>query len=290
MVAQYILALMKISFIILVCLIGLTGCATKPVTVNETDAEIEQSVLTVNRIRHQLWGEKLYPENLPCVLPGHTNCLSYPPQLKTIEGPPSPWNTNTITTSPVHRLAVSPSLVIIAPPIPQTLLSLVLTNNVTVVKLPFDACFDSATCLMWFDTGNETCVATNFYGVILSSLDSRSNVLSHATVTECYVPAVSECLWVSIPPGASSLKCEVFGPSWASKDKVKSVWSQGSMTALTVPPKLTIRQDGTNVILDNNDFGRCYQLESFSNGVWSPTPSVVPAILPSALYRLQRCL
>lgn len=51
----------KVSYLAVIVIVLFAGCATQKPDNNEpTDAEIEQSVMTVNRLRHQMWGDKLY--------------------------------------------------------------------------------------------------------------------------------------------------------------------------------------------------------------------------------------
>lgn len=55
-----------------------TGSRDYPIRIEPardlTDAEVQEITLSANRLRHQLYGDKLFPENLPCRLAGHTNC------------------------------------------------------------------------------------------------------------------------------------------------------------------------------------------------------------------------
>lgn len=157
------------------------------------------------------------------------------------------------------------------------ILSLVITNLVTIVELPMQPCNDWAivACHMsGIDSDSRTMVK-------LETLDVKGTIIGSSWVSESYVPPSWEQVLIQLPNDVASVRCEIVGSPVILRD--------GKFTIFALRPKLSIKIEGPDVVLSSENSCGEWRLErKIDDGIWQPSPWKVPIIGGSSMFRLNR--
>lgn len=146
------------------------------------------------------------------------------------------------------------------------LLLIALTNDFTIVPLPFVPYNDLAYMYCYWDTGDTNPI----YGIRLTGVDKNGAAVTSSYVQESYVPPMTEMTSIYLPPYVTELHCLFFGTNLAGK------WCNAKLTVVATRPKLTISESGSIIILNWFAPYGGWSLERQYTNKWYPSPAIVP--------------